>query len=118
MEKPKVRELAEKLNLITAKKKDSTGICFIGERDFSQFLQNYIPAQPGDIIDIVTNKKIGTHDGVMYYTIGQRKGLNLGGMDQPYYVAGHDMKKKIIYAAPQSQPDYLISDECLVKNIN
>ena len=116
--KTEVRKIAEKLNLINATKKDSTGICFIGERKFTQFLQNYIPKIPGDIIDIVTNKKIGKHDGVMYYTIGQRKGLNLGGMEEPYYVAGHNIKEKIIYAAPQSKPEYLISDKCTLKNFN
>ncbi|PPJ44901.1 tRNA 2-thiouridine(34) synthase MnmA, partial [Rhizobium sp. KAs_5_22] len=82
-------------NLATATKKDSTGICFIGERNFTQFLQNYIPAQDGDIIDITTNQKIGEHIGCFYYTIGQRKGLNLGGMKEPYFVCGHDVKKNI-----------------------
>ena len=118
LQKSKVREIANKLNLITANKKDSTGICFIGERDFSKFLQNYIPAQPGNVVNIVTKKIIGTHNGVMYYTIGQRKGLDLGGMDQAYYVAGHDLEKKIIYVSPQSNPDYLISDKCVLKEIN
>lgn len=116
--KDEVRRIAKEQNLIVADKKDSTGICFIGERDFALFLQNYIPAQPGDIIDITNGKVIGKHVGAMYYTIGQRKGLNLGGMVEPYYVAGHDLKNKIIYAAPQSQPSYLMSDKAIIEGVN
>lgn len=118
MPKAEVRRIAEENNLIVANKKDSTGICFIGERDFTLFLQNYIPAQPGDIIDITNNEVIGKHVGAMYYTIGQRKGLQLGGMSEPYYVAGHDMKNKIIYAAPSSDKSYLISDESKITDVN
>lgn len=118
MPKSEVRKIAEDNNLIVANKKDSTGICFIGERDFTLFLQNYIPAQPGEIIDVTNNKVIGKHVGAMYYTIGQRKGLQLGGMTEPYYVAGHDMKKKIIYAAPASDKSYLMSDEAIINDVN
>ncbi|AME13720.1 tRNA-specific 2-thiouridylase MnmA [Mycoplasma mycoides subsp. mycoides] len=89
--KEQVRKIALKQNLITANKKDSTGICFIGERSFTNFLQNYIPNQTGDIVDIKTNKVLGQHIGVMYYTIGQRKGINLSGMSEPYYVADKDV---------------------------
>lgn len=78
LEKPYVRQLAEEADLITHDKKDSTGICFIGERKFKDFLQRYLPAQPGDIIDDHGNV-IGRHDGLMYHTIGQRKGLGIGG---------------------------------------
>ena len=118
LSKKEVRKIAEENKLIVANKKDSTGICFIGERNFSKFLQNYIPSQPGKIVDITNNKEIGTHIGAMYYTIGQRKGLGLGGMKEPYYVAGHDLKKKIIYAAPESNKSYLISNEALITNMN
>lgn len=76
--KPKVREIAEKYGLSTAEKKDSTGICFIGERHFREFLKNYIPCKRGDIVD-KDGKKVGEHEGVMYYTLGQRRGLNIGG---------------------------------------
>ena len=76
--KPKVREIAEKYGLSTAEKKDSTGICFIGERRFREFLKNYIPCKKGDIVD-KDGKKVGEHEGVMYYTLGQRRGLNIGG---------------------------------------
>ncbi|EIE41279.1 tRNA-specific 2-thiouridylase MnmA [Mycoplasmopsis canis UFG1] len=113
LEKPEIRQIATELGLVTANKKDSTGICFIGERNFGQFLQNYIPAQEGDIIDITTSKKVGTHVGTFYYTIGQRKGLNLGGMSEPYYVCGHDVVKNILYVAPSSRPEYLLSDSLI-----
>lgn len=116
--KTEVRKIAEENNLIVANKKDSTGICFIGERDFTLFLQNYIPAQSGNIVDVTNDKIIGEHVGAMYYTIGQRKGLQLGGMTEPHYVAGHDLKKKIIYVAPASNKIYLQSDEAIISDIN
>ncbi|WP_027063176.1 tRNA 2-thiouridine(34) synthase MnmA [Mesoplasma seiffertii] len=118
LEKAEIRRLAAENQLITADKKDSTGICFIGEREFTKFLQNYISNQPGEIIDIKTNKVLGQHIGAMYYTIGQRKGLNLGGMTEPYYVASKDVDKKIIYVAPASDESYLLSEECIVNEIN
>lgn len=77
--KPQVREIAEKLDLPVAKKKDSTGICFIGERKFKKFLAEYLPAQPGEIVDESGNI-VGKHDGLMYYTLGQRRGLGVGGV--------------------------------------
>ncbi|AXK51080.1 tRNA 2-thiouridine(34) synthase MnmA [Spiroplasma alleghenense] len=116
--KSEIREIAAKNDLSTAQKKDSTGICFIGERNFTQFLQNYIPNQPGDIVDIHTNKIIGQHIGAMYYTIGQRKGLNLGGFEEPYYVAKKDVEKKIIYVAKSSDESYLKSNSCIVNDLN
>ncbi|EII5614036.1 tRNA 2-thiouridine(34) synthase MnmA, partial [Vibrio cholerae] len=90
LEKPEVRRIAEEQGLITAKKKDSTGICFIGERKFTDFLSRYLPAQPGKI-ETPEGKVIGEHQGLMYHTLGQRKGLHIGGMkessEQPWYVA-------------------------------
>ncbi|MGL5536711.1 MAG: tRNA 2-thiouridine(34) synthase MnmA, partial [Aeromonas veronii] len=77
LEKPEVRRIAEQLDLITAKKKDSTGICFIGERKFKDFLAKFLPAQPGNI-ETVDGKVIGEHQGLMYHTLGQRKGLGIG----------------------------------------
>ncbi|WGI36436.1 tRNA 2-thiouridine(34) synthase MnmA [Mesomycoplasma lagogenitalium] len=118
LSKQEVREIASKLNLITAKKKDSTGICFIGDRNFTEFLQNYIPSQPGNILDIKTKKILGTHIGAMYYTLGQRKGLNLGGMSEPHFVVGHNIKNKEIYVAPASEKEWLISDELDALNLN
>ncbi|OAB48736.1 tRNA 2-thiouridine(34) synthase MnmA [Mycoplasmopsis gallinarum] len=116
--KTEIREIAKKLNLATAVKKDSTGICFIGERNFTQFLQNYIPAQEGKIVDITTQKEVGTHVGSFYYTLGQRKGLNLGGMSEPHYVCGRDVQKNILYVAPNSDLSYLTSDSLMASNLN
>ncbi|AWX69707.1 tRNA 2-thiouridine(34) synthase MnmA [[Mycoplasma] anseris] len=116
--KPEVRKIAEELNLATANKKDSTGICFIGERRFTQFLTNYIPAQPGNIIDIANHQIVGKHVGAMYYTIGQRKGLNLGGFEKPYFVVGHNINKKELYVANEDHPEYLLSDKLIAINFN
>lgn len=96
MDKPDVRALAEKHELVTHSKKDSTGICFIGERRFKDFLQNYLPAQPGQIIDD-KGTVMGTHQGLMYHTIGQRQGLGIGGVrgagEEPWYVAEKDLEQ-------------------------
>ncbi|PNK61720.1 tRNA 2-thiouridine(34) synthase MnmA [Psychrobacter sp. FDAARGOS_221] len=94
LEKPEVRKIAEQHDLATAKKKDSTGICFIGERRFKDFLQQYLPAKPGDIVtdDGIT---IGKHDGLMYYTLGQRGGIGIGGVkdrpEEPWFVLQKDL---------------------------
>ncbi|WFG96993.1 tRNA 2-thiouridine(34) synthase MnmA [Spiroplasma citri] len=116
--KKEVREIAMTQNLSTADKKDSTGICFIGERDFKIFLQNYIPNQDGNIVDIETKEVVGHHNGVMYYTIGQRRGLNLGGMSEPYFVAGKNVEKNILYVAKSSEEKWLYSTSCLVTDVN
>ena len=95
LEKPNVRERAEKLGFDNFEKKDSVGICFIGERDFKEFLQQYIPAQPGIIVNS-KGRKVGEHDGLMYYTLGQRKGLGIGGRhsdgEGAWYVLGKDLE--------------------------
>ena len=105
LEKPKVREIAESLNFIVAKKKDSTGICFIGERKFKDFLQRFLPAQPGDIVD-EDGKVIGKHDGLMYHTLGQRKGLGIGGGhgrgNEPWYAADKDLENNRLIAVQGS----------------
>lgn len=118
IEKPEVRKIAEEHGLITAKKKDSTGICFIGERNFTNFLQNYLPNQPGDVVNIDTNEVIGKHIGLMNYTIGQRKGLNIGGTESRMFVVGKDLEKNILYICIGEDNNYLISDSCIVDNIN
>ena len=115
--KPEVRAIAEQLNLSIAKKKDSTGICFIGERHFRQFLSNYLPMKPGDIINIADHKIVGTHQGVMYYTIGQRKGLDIGGI-VPFYVIGKDVVKNQLYVTDEDNQQWLYSDSCLVSDVN
>ena len=118
MVKSDVRKIAEEYDLITAKKKDSTGICFIGERNFKNFLKNYLPNQPGDVVNIETGDVIGKHIGLMNYTIGQRKGLNIGGTKDKMFVVGKDLSKNILYICLGEDNDYLISDSCLVDNIN
>ena len=119
--KPEIREIALKLDLPVAKKKDSTGICFIGERDFRKFLSNYIPAQPGDIVDYETKKVVGQHTGVMYYTIGQSKGLGIGGQKEfdngRWYVLGKDLEKRILYVSNDTAHQYLRSDKALITDI-
>lgn len=98
IDKSKVREIALEYDLKTAKKKDSTGVCFIGERDFKGFLSNYLPAQPGDI-KTLEGEVVGKHDGLMYYTLGQRKGLGIGGTGtgEPWFVAEKDLKNNVLY---------------------
>ena len=118
LEKNEVREIATKYDLITANKKDSTGICFIGERNFKNFLTNYLPNTPGDVINIDTNEKIGEHIGLMYYTIGQRRGLNIGGTENRIFVVGKDLNKNILYIADSTKEEYLMSDACLVDTVN
>ena len=89
--KPRVRELAQKFGLITSDKKDSTGVCFIGERDFKLFLSQYISGTQGDFVDL-NGKKLGKHDGSCFYTLGQRKGLGVGGPGLPWFVAKKDTR--------------------------
>lgn len=96
MHKGEVRKLAEKNNLHIHSKKDSTGICFIGERKFKDFLSQYLPAQKGDILNI-DGRKMGEHDGSMYFTIGQREGLKIGGPGGPWFVADKDVLKNTVY---------------------
>ncbi|MBX2848636.1 MAG: tRNA 2-thiouridine(34) synthase MnmA [Acidiferrobacterales bacterium] len=90
LEKPAVREIAEQQGFVTHNKKDSTGICFIGERRFKDFLSTYLKPNPGNMVD-TDGKTVGQHDGLMYYTLGQRQGLNIGGPGEAWYVAGKDM---------------------------
>jgi len=116
--KPDVRKIALEYNLVTAKKKDSTGICFIGERNFKDFLKNYLPNKSGDIIDIETKKIVGKHIGLMYYTIGQRRGLDIGGNNDRLFVVGKDLEKNILYVAIGENNEYLFSDEAIIEDIN
>lgn len=97
--KPEVRRLATEADFANSTKKDSTGICFIGERKFSEFLSRYLPAQPG-AIETETGEIIGQHQGLMYYTIGQRKGIGIGGLktsaDEPWYVLEKDLARNVL----------------------
>ncbi|WP_350015421.1 tRNA 2-thiouridine(34) synthase MnmA [Rhodanobacter sp. IGA1.0] len=112
LEKPRVRELAREAGLPTHAKKDSTGICFIGERDFRGFLSQYIPARPGEIRS-PDGELIGEHDGVMYYTLGQRNGLGIGGRhgagSEPWYVVGKDVAANVLYVAQGGENRWLHS---------
>lgn len=94
--KPEVRKMAEVRGLITAAKKDSQGICFVGKVGIREFLSQYVEQVPGKIIDKMTGKAIGHHDGAIFYTLGQRHGLNIGG-GLPYYVVGKDMERNEVY---------------------
>ena len=116
--KSEVRKIAKELDLKVADKKDSTGICFIGERNFKEFLTNYLPNKPGDIVDIDTNKVLGSHVGLMYYTIGQRRGLDIGGNDKRLYVVGKDLNKNILYVSLGDDTKYLESDSSLIEDVN
>lgn len=114
LEKPQVRAIAQKYDLITANKKDSTGICFIGERKFKDFLQQYLPAQKGDIYTD-DGIKIGTHDGLMYYTIGQRGGIGIGGVanrpEEPWFVLHKDLTNNRLIVGQGHDHAMLQSDE-------
>ena len=117
IDKPEVRRIAAELDLSVAKKKDSTGICFIGERHFREFLSNYLPMKPGKILNIADGREVGTHKGVMYYTIGQRKGLDIGGIG-PFFVIGKNVEKNELYVTDSEHEDYLYSDTCIVNDVN
>jgi tRNA-specific 2-thiouridylase len=120
--KTEVRKIAKKLGFEIAEKKDSTGVCFIGERHFKDFLQNYIPSQPGDIIDLQTHKIVGHHQGVFYYTIGQRKGLGIGGLktfeSDKWFVVRKDVKNNILYVSQGEDNLALLADEITVNTLN
>ncbi|AKS39033.1 thiouridylase [Anoxybacillus gonensis] len=117
LQKSQVREIAKEAGLATAGKKDSTGICFIGERNFKQFLSNYLPAQPGKMQTLDGEVK-GTHDGLMYYTIGQRHGLGIGGSGEPWFVVGKNLKENVLYVAQGFDNELLYSDAIIATNVN
>jgi len=120
LQKHEVRQIAEKENLVTARKKDSTGICFIGERNFREFLKTYLPAMQGDIVD-KTGKILGKHDGLMYYTLGQRKGFGLGGVsgegNNRWYVVEKNLDKNWLVVS-NGEGEELFSTELKASNIN
>ena len=118
IEKPEVRKIASEYGLVTASKKDSTGICFIGERNFTQFLENYLPNIPGDIVNIDTGEILGKHIGLMYYTIGQRRGLNIGGTKDRTFVVKKDLDKNILYVAVGDDNKYLYSSTAIIEEFN
>lgn len=117
LEKHEVREMAKKHQLVTANKKDSTGICFIGERDFKQFLSEYLPAQPGEMRTLSGEVK-GKHDGLMYYTIGQRQGLGIGGPGEPWFVVGKNLEENVLYVEQGFHHEALYSDALIATDVN
>ena len=116
--KPEVRKIAEENNIPVAKKKDSTGICFIGERHYQEFIANYLKGKKGDIVDVETGKKVGTHKGLMNYTIGQRRNVGLSGDEKRHYVCGKDSKNNILYIAYGDDSKYLLSNEAIIEDMN
>ncbi len=120
IEKPEVRRIASELELSTADKKDSTGICFIGERNFKNFLKDFLPAKPGEI-KALSGKVVGKHDGLMYYTLGQRRGLNIGGRadgnGQRWFVVEKDLENNILYVH-QGEDDCLYTDGLYASKMN
>ncbi|OOR87138.1 tRNA 2-thiouridine(34) synthase MnmA [Moraxella caviae] len=121
LEKPAVRAIAEKYGLATAKKKDSTGICFIGERKFKDFLQTYLPAKKGDIYTD-DGIKIGTHDGLMYYTLGQRGGIGIGGVanrpESPWFVLQKDLENNRLIVGQGHEHPLLLSQSLQATKID
>lgn len=117
IDKKEVREIAREAGLATAAKKDSTGICFIGERNFKEFLSNYLPAQPGNM-ETLDGEVMGKHDGLMYYTIGQRQGLGIGGSGDPWFVVGKDLKKNILYVGQGFENEKLYSSSINAVNVS
>ncbi|MDO4778197.1 MAG: tRNA 2-thiouridine(34) synthase MnmA [Tissierellia bacterium] len=117
LNKGEVREIAKKYDLATANKKDSTGICFIGERNFKEFLSNYLPAKPGDIVDPSGNK-LGEHYGLMYHTIGQRRGLGIGGEGEAWFVYGKDLEKNQLLVCQGEDNEELFSNRLLASEFS
>ena len=119
--KQKVRQLASDFDLPVADKKDSTGICFIGERPFADFIGQYLPDQPGNMVD-EQSKVIGTHNGLMYYTLGQRQGLGIGGSRQasgePWYVAGKDISSNQLLVVQGHDHPLMMASELEAKSLN
>lgn len=117
MQKSEVRALAKFYDLDVATKKDSTGVCFIGERNFKEFLKNYLPANPGNM-ETVDGKVVGQHEGIMYYTIGQRKGLGIGGPGEAWFVCGKDSERNVLIVGQGSDQELLYANRVIVTDLN
>ncbi len=117
LQKNEVRKIASEQGLVVATKKDSTGICFIGERNYQKFIKNYLKENRGPIVDVKTKKVIGEHKGLMNYTIGQRKNVGISGYQERHFVCGKDVKNNILYVTIGDE-EYLYSDACLIENVN
>ncbi|HEY4567502.1 MAG TPA: tRNA 2-thiouridine(34) synthase MnmA [Savagea sp.] len=117
LQKSEVRAIAERAGLATAKKKDSTGICFIGERNFKDFLGEYLPSQPGEM-QTLDGEVMGTHDGLMYYTLGQRHGLGIGGAGEPWFAIGKKLDENVLLVGQGFHHDALYSHELHAVDVN
>jgi tRNA-uridine 2-sulfurtransferase len=115
--KPEVREMAKERGLFTASKKDSQGICFVGKIGIREFLSQYVEQKPGKIIDKKTGKELGIHDGAIFYTLGQRHGLDVGG-GLPYYVVSKDMDKNEVYVTTDLQDDTLWKKDIQLSSVH
>jgi tRNA-uridine 2-sulfurtransferase len=115
--KPEIRKMAEARGLVTASKKDSQGICFVGKVGIREFLSEYVETKPGEVIDKVSGKILGHHDGAIFYTIGQRHGLNIGG-GLPYYVVGKDMEKNQVFVSTNLNDDTLWRDDLEINTLH
>lgn len=118
LDKTEIRQIASTLNLPVATKKDSTGICFIGERHFRKFLSNYLKETEGPIVNIENFETIGTHKGVMYYTLGQRHGLDINTSVGPYFVCHKELKTNTLYVTKGQDSEWLLSDRVVLNRIN
>ena len=116
--KEEVRKIAREADIPVFDKKDSTGICFIGERHYQMFLSNYLKGKSGDIVNVETKEVIGKHKGLMNYTIGQRRNVGVSGFDKRHYVCGKDSSKNILYVAFGDDNEYLLSDEAIIEDMN
>lgn len=114
--KPEVKKIAAEAGLDNAYKKESMGVCFVGEVGIQDFLKEYFEVNPGEIVDRETAQVVGTHEGAIFYTIGQRHGLNLSG-GLPYYVVGKDMDKNLIYVSRNLNSSALWTDKLLLKDV-
>ena len=118
LKKNEVRKIAKENNLPTFDKKDSTGICFIGERKFTDFLMNFIQTKPGHIKSIETQENLGKHIGLSFYTIGQRKGLKIGGRGDAWFVVDKNIKDNILYVSQGEKSSYLYKNNLTAKNLS
>lgn len=116
--KDEVRELALKFDLPVASKKESTDVCFIGKGGFKEYIKENIKSDNGDIVNIDTGEILGEHIGLMYYTLGQRRGLDVGGTKDRLFVCKKDLDKNILYVAMGNENDYLVSYECVIEDVN
>ena len=117
LQKTEVRDIARQAALPTHAKKDSTGICFIGERDFREFLSRYLPKQPGEM-ETPDGRLVGKHEGLMYYTLGQRQGLGIGGQGEPWYVAGKDMARNVLIVVQGHEHPLLLQNKLQAQDLS